>query len=63
MRGLTRREQIAFGASIGLTEAMFEKRKEIGIWFHTEKQYYVSEADYAESILQEYDQHESEDGL
>lgn len=63
MRGLTKREQIAFGFSAGLTDAMFEKRGQIGIWFHTDKHYYVSESDYAASMLEDYYEHESEEDL
>jgi hypothetical protein len=36
-----------------LTEEMFEKRDQIGIWFIGEKEYYVSEADYAASMYEE----------
>ena len=47
MRTLRDREEIAFGEAAGLTEAMFAKKDEIGIWFHSEKGYYVSELDAA----------------
>jgi len=30
-----------------LTDEIFEKRNEIGIWYFGSKEYYVSEADYA----------------
>ncbi len=36
-----------------LTEEMFEKRDQIGIWFIGEKEYDVSEADYAASMYEE----------
>ncbi|HYW96071.1 MAG: hypothetical protein OEM06_04105 [Desulfobacteraceae bacterium] len=36
-----------------LTEEMFEKRDQIGIWFIGEKEYCVSEADYAASMYEE----------
>jgi len=63
MRGLTKREQIAFGSSAGLTNAMFEERDQIGIWFHADKQYYVSESDYAASMLEEHYEHENTEDL
>ena len=47
MRTLRDREEIAFGEAAGLTEAMFAKKDEIRIWFHSEKGYYVSELDAA----------------
>ena len=49
MRGITRREQLSI-VSHELTEEMFENREQIGIWFIGEKEYYVSEADYAASM-------------
>jgi hypothetical protein len=49
LRGITRREQLSMG-SRQLTEEMFEKRDQIGIWFIGEKEYYVSEADYDASM-------------
>ena len=52
MRGITRREQLSI-VSHELTEEMFEKRDQIGIWFIGEKEYYVSEADYAASMGEE----------
>jgi hypothetical protein len=52
MRGITRREQLSI-VSHDLNEEMFEKRNEIGIWFIGEKEYYVSEADYAASMDEE----------
>jgi hypothetical protein len=39
--------------SYELTEEMFEKRDQIGIWFIGEKEYCVSEADYAASMYEE----------
>jgi hypothetical protein len=52
LRGITRREQLSM-VSHELTEEMFEKRDQIGIWFIGEKEYYVSEADYAASMYEE----------
>lgn len=52
LRGITRREQLSMG-SRQLTEEMFEKRDQIGIWFIGEKEYYVSEADYDASMYDE----------
>ena len=47
MRTLRNREEIAFGEAAGLTDAMFAKKDQIGIWFHSERGYYVSELDAA----------------
>ena len=52
MRGITRREQLSI-VSHELTEEMFEKRDQIGIWFIGEKEYYVSEEGYAASVYEE----------
>ena len=52
MRGITRREQLSI-VSHELTEEMFEKREQIGIWFIGEKEYYASEADGADSMYEE----------
>ena len=52
LRGITRREQLSPGLS-ELTEEMFEKRNEIGIWAAGGKEYYVSEEDYAASLCEE----------
>ena len=60
MRGLTAREQIAFGSVAELTEEMFQRRNEIGVWLDSGKHYYVSELDYAASMAEEYG--ESEEG-
>ena len=49
LRGITKREQLSM-VTHDLTEEMFEKRDQIGIWFIGEKEYYVSEADYAASM-------------
>jgi len=49
MRGLTSRDQIPGR----LTQEMFEKRHEHGIWYDSDKQYYVSEADSAASWTDE----------
>jgi hypothetical protein len=43
-----------------LTDEMFGKRDKVGIWFHTEKQYYVSESDYAASMYEGYYHHGKE---
>lgn len=58
MRGLTTREQIAFGSATALTEEMFRKRNDIGVWFDSDKQYYVSEFDSAVSAAEEYEEPE-----
>lgn len=60
MRGLTAREQIAFASVPELTEELFQRRNEIGVWFDSGKQHYVSELDYAASMAEEYG--ESEEG-
>ena len=52
MRGITKREQLSI-VSHELTEEMFEKRGQTGIWFIGEKEHYVSEADYAASMDEE----------
>ena len=53
MRGQTSREELA-GCCMGeLTQEMFERRHDHGIWFHSDKQYYVSEADSAASLTEE----------
>ena len=52
MKGITRLNQLSM-VSHELTEDMFEKRNQIGIWFIGEKEYYVSEADYAASMYEE----------
>ena len=52
MKGITRLKQLSM-VSHELTEEMFEKRNQIGIWFIGEKEYYVSEADYAASMYEE----------
>jgi hypothetical protein len=61
MCGLTTREEIAFGNAVELTEEMFEKKNEIGIWFHTDKKYYVSEVDCVASMLDINEYEESDD--
>jgi hypothetical protein len=53
MPGLKNRAQLMHGIDSELTEEMFGKRNEKGIWFCDEKQYHVSEEDYAASILGE----------
>ena len=40
MRSLTNREEIDLGS--GLTDSMFEKRNQIGIWFVSKKDFYIS---------------------
>jgi len=52
LRGITRREQLSM-VSKELTQEMFDKRDQIGIWFIGENEYYVSEADYAASMYEE----------
>jgi len=52
LRGITRLEQLSM-VSHELTEEMFKKRDQIGIWFIGEKEYYVSEADYAALMYEE----------
>jgi len=52
MRGLKNREQLSI-VSHDLTDEMFEKRNQIGIWYFGSKEYYVSEADYAASTLED----------
>jgi hypothetical protein len=47
MRTLQDREEIAFSEAARLTEAMFARKDHLGIWFHTERAYYVSELDAA----------------
>jgi hypothetical protein len=47
MRTLRNREEIAFSEEAGLTEAMYARKDQVGIWFHTERGYYVSELDAA----------------
>jgi hypothetical protein len=49
MHGLTSRDQIPGG----LTQAMFEKRHDHGIWYDSGKQYYVSDADCAAAWTEE----------
>ena len=51
MRGLTSVDQLAH-TMMGLTEHMFERRHNQGVWCDSGKQYYVSEADSLESLLQ-----------
>ncbi|MBW2201748.1 MAG: hypothetical protein JRF71_13080 [Deltaproteobacteria bacterium] len=52
MRGITRIEQLSM-VSHELTEEIFGKRDQIGIWFIGEMEHYVSEADYAASMDEE----------
>ena len=52
LRGITKREQLSM-VTHELTEEMFKKRDQLGIWFIGEKEYYVSEADYAASMYEE----------
>ena len=63
MRTLTRIEDLTQGYDSDLTEEMFANRDKIGIWYSGEKGYYVSEEDYAASIMDEeiYDSDEIED--
>lgn len=46
MKGITRYGEISL-ISPDLTEGMFEKRNQVGIWYIGEKDYFLSEADYA----------------
>lgn len=54
MRWVTKREAIAFGFTADLTDEMFSKRDQIGIWYCGEKQYYVSETDGAAAMVEAY---------
>ena len=54
MRGLKKREQLSI-VSHDLTDEMFEKRNQIGIWYFGKQEHYVSEADYAASIMKDGD--------
>ena len=47
MRLLRRREDIAIGEAAGLTDEIFSTRDRIGIWWQSERGYYVSERDAA----------------
>jgi hypothetical protein len=51
LKGITRREQLSI-VSPKLTEEMFEKRNQIGIWFIGEKGHCVCEADQAASMCE-----------
>ena len=59
LRGITRREQLSM-VSHELTEEMFGKRDQIGIWFIGEKEYYVSQADYVASMYEEMQNKDSD---
>ncbi len=50
MRNLTSCEELADCTLTKLTQEMFENRHQYGIWYHSSKEYYGSEADYAASI-------------
>ncbi|MEN8263888.1 MAG: hypothetical protein ABFR82_10520 [Nitrospirota bacterium] len=53
MRDLKNREQLS--TAIGdLNDEMFAKRDHIGIWYCGEKEYFISEADYAASLIGKY---------
>jgi hypothetical protein len=54
MRGLSKLEQLSI-VSTDLTEEMFEKRNQIGIWYFGSQEHYVSEADYAASLMENED--------
>lgn len=56
MRGVTKREQIALGFRTDLTEEMFSKRVQIGIWYAGDKEHFVSEEDYVAPMLEEYNE-------
>ena len=53
MRGLISKDQIGNGFVGPLTQEMFEKRHNHGIWCDSGKQYYVSEADSVASWTEE----------
>jgi hypothetical protein len=46
MKGITSYNELSL-ISPELTEGMFEKRNQVGIWHVGEKEYFLSEADYA----------------
>jgi len=54
MQGLNKFEQLST-VSHDLTDEMFEKRNQIGIWYIGKQEHYVSEADYAASIIETKD--------
>ena len=47
MNLVRRREDLAIGAAVGLTDEMFAAIDRVGIWWHGERGYYVSERDAA----------------
>lgn len=53
MRGVSKIEDLTRGYKSGLTTEMFSNRDIKGIWYSGDKQYYVSEEDYADSIKNE----------
>jgi len=50
MRGLEKRKQIMQSCTTDLTDELFQKRNEIGIWYYSKKEYFVSETDYLASL-------------
>jgi len=64
MRYLTKLDDLKQSAETGLTQEMFDNRNKIGIWYSGEKQYYVSEDDFAAEMIsdhyEEYDNIEEE---
>jgi len=56
MRSITKRDQITSGFTAALTEEMFSKRDQIGIWYEGDNEHFVSEEDYAVTILEEYNE-------
>ena len=54
MRGLRKRKQLSIVVH-DLTDEMFDKRNQIGIWYLGDQEHYVSEADYAASIMEDED--------
>ncbi len=54
MQELNKFEQLST-VSHDLTDEMFEKRNQIGIWYFGEQENYVSETDYAASIIENKD--------
>jgi hypothetical protein len=46
MRGLEKREPLVHSFTADLTDELFQKRNEIGIWYYSKKEYFVGEMDY-----------------
>jgi hypothetical protein len=60
MRWVTKREEIARGFTSDLTDEMFIKRNQIGIWYRGKKEHYVSEEDAAAAMVEEYVENEED---